>query len=231
MRRGSAACCSWRSRPAYVCEVPRLGLLGWNRIYLVLGFPYLLALTPEELEGVVAHELAHVARRHGAGFAGVRGSLARWQQLDTHLDERQHWSGKFFPAVPQALCAASRAGDARGPALARVRGGQGCRGGCGGRRRDERPAPDLAARPTSGRGALGRADETCRSRAAPNSLHALRPVARLDFQHGPARLTELLRHVESDWSHPATAQRLRAIGVTTIQPSRLKPPAASAADV
>ena len=29
---------------AYVCEVPRLGVLGWNRIYLVLGLPYLLAL-------------------------------------------------------------------------------------------------------------------------------------------------------------------------------------------
>ena len=81
---------------AYVCEVPRLGLLGWNQIYLVLGLPYLLALTPEELEGVVAHELAHVARRHGAGFAGVRGSLMRWQQLDDRLDEHQHWSGKFF---------------------------------------------------------------------------------------------------------------------------------------
>ena len=217
---------------AYVCEVPRLGLLGWNRIYLVLGLPYLLALTPEELEGVVAHELAHVARRHGAGFAGVRGSLARWQQLDAHLDERQHWSGKFFrpflrryvPRLEQATLAVRRWHEYEADRAAAAAAGVDAatngllRISLLDQHLDEALWDEL----------MKRADLEPHP---PAPFTQMRQVVRQEFQHGQARLTELLRHVESDWSHPATAQRLRAIGVTTIQPSRLKPPAASAADV
>jgi Zn-dependent protease with chaperone function len=217
---------------AYVCEIPRLGVLGWNRIYLVLGLPYLLALTPAELEGVVAHELAHVARRHGAGFAGVRGSLVRWQQLDARLDERQHWSGNFFrpflrrylPRLEQATlafrrwheyeadrAAAAAAGvDAATNGLLRI------------------SLLDKHLDETLWDGLMRRAELEPQP-PAPFSL--MRQAARQELRHGRARLSDLLRHVESDWTHPAPAQRLRAMGVATIQPSRLKPPAATAADV
>ena len=217
---------------AYVCEVPRLGLLGWNQIYLVLGLPYLLALTPEELEGVVAHELAHVARRHGAGFAGVRGSLLRWQQLDARLDEQQHWSGKFFrpflrryvPRLERATLAVRRWHEYEADRVAAAAAGV-----------------DAATNGLLRISLLDKhLDETVWSEImrdadltphppAPFSL--MRQVVKQEFQHGHARISELLRQVESDWTHPATAQRLRAIGVTTVQPSRLKPPAVTAADV
>jgi Zn-dependent protease with chaperone function len=217
---------------AYVCEVPRLGVLGWNRIYLVLGLPYVLALTPSELEAIVAHELAHVARRHGAGLTGLRGSLGRWQQLDARLDERLHWSGKFFrpflrrylPRLERATLAFSRWHEYEADQAAAAAAGV-----------------DAAANGLLRISLLDQHldetlwDEVIRSAdleprpPAPFSL--MRQAARQEFSHGQARLAELLRHVDSDWTHPALAQRLRAIGVTTIQPSRLKPPASTAADV
>lgn len=95
---------------AFVYEVPRLGVLGWNRIYLGIGLPYLLALGPEELEGVVVHELAHVARRHVASAAGLRSSLERWQQLNERLDERG--TGRAASSA-RSSAATSRAWSAR----------------------------------------------------------------------------------------------------------------------
>jgi Zn-dependent protease with chaperone function len=217
---------------AFVREVPRLGVLGWNRIYLGLGLPYLLALTPEELEAVVAHELAHVARRHGAGAAGLRGSLARWEQLDERLDERQHWSGRFFrpflsrylPRLERATlafkrwheyeadraAAAAAGADAAATGLLRV------------------ALLDRHLDETVWDETMRRADVQPRP-AAPYSL--MRRAARQDFRHKRARLAELLRHVDSDWTHPTYAQRLRAIGLAAAEPSRLKPPTATAAEV
>ena len=50
---------------AGVREIPRLGLLGWPRSVLEIGLPLALALSPEELRAVLAHEFAHLSSRHG----------------------------------------------------------------------------------------------------------------------------------------------------------------------
>ncbi|HAM74036.1 MAG TPA: hypothetical protein DCM86_20615, partial [Verrucomicrobiales bacterium] len=49
---------------AAVVQWPRLGVFGWNRNVLVLGLPLLEGMAPEELRGVLAHEFAHLSRRH-----------------------------------------------------------------------------------------------------------------------------------------------------------------------
>lgn len=56
---------------ACVSQVPRLGLFGWYKNYLVIGMPLMLALSPEEFNGVLAHELGHVSRYHGRTGAWI----------------------------------------------------------------------------------------------------------------------------------------------------------------
>ena len=216
---------------AFVYEVPRLGVLGWNRVYLGIGLPYLLALSPEELEGVVVHELAHVARRHVASAAGLRGSLGRWEQLDARLAETRHWSGRFFrpflrrylPRLERATLAFRRwheyeadrlAADAVGEAYATGL----VRDSLLGRHLDEALWDEV--------------DRLSDDRATPPAPYArMRAVARAPFASARPRLSEIARQVESDWTHPTLAQRLRAIGVDRIELARLKPPTASAGDV
>jgi Zn-dependent protease with chaperone function len=66
---------------AAVSEVPRLGVLGWPRHYLQLGLPLLESLSAEELRAVLAHEFAHLSRRHG-WLSGWLYRLRRsWDQI------------------------------------------------------------------------------------------------------------------------------------------------------
>src|SRR5205823_13020013 len=85
---------------AGVVQIPRAaGLLG-SQNYLVLGLPYLLALTPDELRAVTAHELGHLSRRHGRFGSFVYRVRATWWQLLEALEERRSvWTGvirRFF---------------------------------------------------------------------------------------------------------------------------------------
>jgi Zn-dependent protease with chaperone function len=85
---------------ASVVQVPRLlGLFG-SRNYLVLGLPYLSALSAEEMRAVVAHELGHLSRRHGRFGAFVYRVRATWFSLLDGLERRQSlWTGlvrRFF---------------------------------------------------------------------------------------------------------------------------------------
>lgn len=50
---------------AAVVQIPRLGLFGWHRNYLLLGLPLLQSLAPDEFKAVLAHEFAHSSRGHG----------------------------------------------------------------------------------------------------------------------------------------------------------------------
>lgn len=43
---------------ASVCQIPRLGMFGWHRNYLLLGLPLLQSMQPREFEAVLAHEFA-----------------------------------------------------------------------------------------------------------------------------------------------------------------------------
>lgn len=65
---------------AAVIQTPRLGMLGWQKNTLFLGLELMLSLTPEQLRGVVAHELGHLSGNHSK-FSGwiyrIRESWAR----------------------------------------------------------------------------------------------------------------------------------------------------------
>jgi Zn-dependent protease with chaperone function len=49
---------------AAVTQVPRLGVLGWSRRYLIIGLPLLASLPPYQFRAVLAHEFGHLAANH-----------------------------------------------------------------------------------------------------------------------------------------------------------------------
>jgi len=78
---------------AGVMQVPRLGLLGFHKNYLVVGLPLLQALSPEQFRAVLAHEFGHVAGSHGRFNLWVFSLQMMWGQLISSLtgdDEDQH---------------------------------------------------------------------------------------------------------------------------------------------
>lgn len=50
---------------AAICQVPRLGLFGWHRNYLLVGLPYLLGTPTQEALATLAHEYGHLSGEHG----------------------------------------------------------------------------------------------------------------------------------------------------------------------
>ncbi len=56
---------------AAICQVPRLGLFGAHRNYLILGLPYLLGTPKQEAIATLAHEYGHLAGNHGKMGAWV----------------------------------------------------------------------------------------------------------------------------------------------------------------
>ena len=85
---------------AAVVQVPRLGILGWPRNYLLVGLPLLDALSLEEARAVVAHELGHLAGADGALGGWIYRTRAAWAQLAERLEHERHLGvavlGRFF---------------------------------------------------------------------------------------------------------------------------------------
>ena len=85
---------------AGVVQVPRAGGIFGSRNYLVIGLPYLLALTAQELRAVVAHELGHLSKAHGRFGAFVYRVRETWFNLLHGLARRESmWTSlvrRFF---------------------------------------------------------------------------------------------------------------------------------------
>lgn len=72
---------------AAAMQLPRLGLLGWPRNYVLVGLPLLQTLTPEQAAAVVAHELGHLRGGHGRFGALVYRVNQSWAQLVSSLEQ------------------------------------------------------------------------------------------------------------------------------------------------
>lgn len=81
---------------AAVVQHPRLGVMGWHKNYLVVGLPLLQALSPEQLQAVLAHEFGHISRAHGRVGGWVYRVRQSWIQLMTRLEQRRHWGSWIF---------------------------------------------------------------------------------------------------------------------------------------
>jgi Zn-dependent protease with chaperone function len=79
---------------AAVVQVPRLGLFGWHRNFLLLGLPLMKALSTEQLEAVIAHEFGHLAGGHARLGNWIYRLRAGWSRLHEAMTQQQHW-GSF----------------------------------------------------------------------------------------------------------------------------------------
>lgn len=83
---------------AAVVQVPRLGIFGWHKNYLLLGLPMLQGLGPEEFKAVLAHEFTHSSKGHGRFGNWLYRLRLSWHRVIEQI-ERQG-SGGFAMLNP-----------------------------------------------------------------------------------------------------------------------------------
>ena len=66
---------------AAVYQSPRLGWLGWDCNYLLLGLPLMQSLTPEQFEATLAHELGHLSSNDNRFMGSVLRVRQIWEQI------------------------------------------------------------------------------------------------------------------------------------------------------
>ncbi|HMA44924.1 MAG TPA: M48 family metallopeptidase, partial [Gemmatimonadales bacterium] len=81
---------------ASVSQIPRFGLLGGYRNFLVVGLPLAHALTEEEFRAVLAHEVAHVSRAHGRFASWIYRVRTMWVRLSEQMQARRTWGAWLF---------------------------------------------------------------------------------------------------------------------------------------
>ena len=69
-------------------QIPRLGLFGWHRNYLLLGLPLLQVLTREQFTAVVGHELGHLSHGHARSSNWIYRLRLTWVRLGASLQQR-----------------------------------------------------------------------------------------------------------------------------------------------
>jgi Zn-dependent protease with chaperone function len=89
---------------ASVQQLPRLGILGWHRNYLMLGLPLMKTLTREQFTAVLAHEFGHLAGGHGRLGNWIYRLRMSWAQLQETLEKAHQWgSFAFRPFVSRFI--------------------------------------------------------------------------------------------------------------------------------
>jgi len=81
---------------AGVMQIPRLGLLGWYRNYLLIGLPLMKALSVEQFKSVLAHEFGHLAKGHGRISGWIYRSRLRWARLISTLSANRSLGSFLF---------------------------------------------------------------------------------------------------------------------------------------
>jgi Zn-dependent protease with chaperone function len=81
---------------ASVTQYPRLGILGWYRVYLRLGLPLMGSMPLDEFRDVLAHEFGHVSRAHGRFGAWVGRVRLTWLRLMREMQRTNHWAQSLF---------------------------------------------------------------------------------------------------------------------------------------
>ncbi len=102
---------------AAMVQHPARGLRGGHENYLLLGLPLMLGLSDQQVETVIAHELAHLSRDHGGVANWVFRVRATWSRLGevlvTPRKSNLMWAvGRFaawyFPRLEAASLVLSR---------------------------------------------------------------------------------------------------------------------------
>jgi Zn-dependent protease with chaperone function len=83
---------------AGVTQVPRLGILGWHRNYLLIGVPLIKALTVEQFKSVLAHEIGHLSRGHARAANWIYRLRIIWARMEAIFERRPQWGSGLIRA-------------------------------------------------------------------------------------------------------------------------------------
>jgi len=70
-------------------QIRRFGLVGPTRRYLLVGVTTLLAVTPDEFQAILAHEIGHLSMQRGRSHAWAYGVRETWIRFFSSLHERR----------------------------------------------------------------------------------------------------------------------------------------------
>ncbi len=81
---------------AAVVQVPRLGIFGWQRNYLLVGLPLMQALSLEQFKAVLAHELGHLSGNHSRFSGWIYRVRQTWMQIFERLHQSDSGHSSFL---------------------------------------------------------------------------------------------------------------------------------------
>ena len=81
---------------ASIMQLPRWGLFGGTRNYLVIGLPLMQTLSVEQFAAVLAHEYGHLSGAHGRFSAWIYRIRLTWARILDALMERPVWGAGIF---------------------------------------------------------------------------------------------------------------------------------------
>jgi hypothetical protein len=81
---------------AGITQIPRLGVFGWHRNYLLIGMPLLMGLSPEQFRAVLAHEFYHLFGGHSRFDLSLYRLRVTWNRLVENLERRRHRGAVLF---------------------------------------------------------------------------------------------------------------------------------------
>lgn len=84
---------------AGVTHIPRLGWLGWPRHYLLIGLPLLELLTEAEMTAALAHEFAHLSKKHGRIGHWIYRLRLSWDFLFAQYLNQPEFEGEISSRV------------------------------------------------------------------------------------------------------------------------------------
>ncbi|MEJ2694275.1 MAG: M48 family metallopeptidase [Candidatus Thiodiazotropha sp.] len=85
-----------RSLNAAVVQHPRLGVLGWHKNYLILGYQLMLSLSPEEMRSVLAHEFGHLSGNHSRFSGWIYRVRLTWLRVMSAFDQVDSWGARMM---------------------------------------------------------------------------------------------------------------------------------------
>jgi Zn-dependent protease with chaperone function len=85
---------------AAAAQRPRFGLLGGQENFLIVGLPLMQALSKEQFEAVMAHELGHLRGGHGAFGSRVYRIFSTWARLaESGTGVLRGFASWYFPRL------------------------------------------------------------------------------------------------------------------------------------
>ncbi|MGP1382114.1 MAG: M48 family metalloprotease [Thainema sp.] len=88
---------------AAVAQVPRFGVFGGYRNYLIVGLPLMQTLSPSQFRAVLAHELGHLSRRHGQFGHWIYRIRKTWFQILEGFQNAAHQPAHSVIAIASIL--------------------------------------------------------------------------------------------------------------------------------